>query len=525
VSVASGAVLADRFHLVGSPVGQGESGVVWRAWDEVGQRDVAVKILHAHLSEDADALGILRAEAGAAGRLQHPCILEVFGLWSDGGRRFLVSAYFDGIAVSAVSAPMAPPAVVALGRQVSDALCAAHRAGVIHGDVRPGNVLLGTDGARLFDFGIASWLSGLEATEGFCRPGVTAPEVQAGGQPGVPADLYGLGVVLYRALHGAMPWERATPFAAMAEQSRSLPNQSGAPVGLVSLIQQLLDPDPTRRPADAEAVRAALQKLGRDPQRAIRVHRRWIAPIRPRKAWIVHGVDPGTGGPAVVQAGLGRRAARRLRDRLRGEGWEVEASKEALDWIDLSWAILLGICFGLAIPAVGFFIGGALGLRWRSAGLRTRIRGALPELSVAVPARRLPAGSEYAVSAGLLMLVIGALLWWWPVLALFPTGLLGVVVWMSLTHSGADPHLRAERGRVATVLAEIAAMIEGHQHALEDALQLQGELLELERRFASEEMGCEEVLIRARMLRERAGAAERVEDGGLAETLDRLRHL
>src|SRR5690606_31121364 len=171
------------------------------------------------------------------------------------------------------------------------------------------------------------------------RPGQTAPEVQAGAPPGRPADLYGLGVVLYRALTGELPFRADTPFAASAAQERGSATPEG-PAGVAQLVGELLHPDPLRRPSDAAAVLGALRALRRDPARRARPARRWVAPIRPSRAWVVHGVDPSTGGRAFVRGQLGHGQARRLVDRLRDEGWEVRAAREALGWRDLAWVAL-----------------------------------------------------------------------------------------------------------------------------------------------------------------------------------------
>jgi hypothetical protein len=526
MSLAEGELLAGRFRVSGPLLGQGESGQVWPALDEKSGREVAIKLLHAHLAEDEATLEGLRAEAGAAGRLRHENIIEVFGLWSDQGRAFMVSRYFDGVPVSAIQTPMAPEAVVELGLQVAQALLAAHRVGRVHGDVRPGTVLVGPDGARIFDFGIAAWVS--SAPEGLrpaLRPAVTAPEILSGGPAGVPADLYGLGVVLYRALSGSLPWEGPTSWAVMGAQRTSRPRALTGPPGLVSLIERLLDPDPTRRPCDSEAVVGVLARLRQNPAAVVRPVRRWLAPIRLGRAWIVYGTDPATGGPAVVRDGMGRRTAKRLCDRLHDEGWTVEMAKEALDGRDLLWIACVGGVAALVVPGIGFFLGGGLTFGWRSSRVRPHIREALPKLSASLPARRITGGTEHSVSAGLLLLALGALLWWWPPMAVVPLGLLVSLVWVSLRSPDLDPGQRALDGRVATLFSEIGAAIEGHAHEGDDGLLLQGELLDLERSWHSGRLQAEEVLLIARSLRERASTAARIDEASVQETLDRLRGL
>jgi len=526
MSLVEGEILAGRFRVSGPVLGQGGAGQVWPALDEKSGRQVAVKLLHPHLSNDRVALESLRAEAGVAGRLRHENIIEVFGLWSDQGRTFLVSRYFDGIPLSDIGGPMAPEAAVALGHQVAQALLAAHRAGLVHGDIRPGNVLVGAEGVRIFDFGIASWLSSAAEADGLeLRPGETAPEILSGGPAGVPADLYGLGVVLYWALSGTLPWEGPTSWAVMGAQTATRPRAISGPRGLVTLIRQLLDPDPTRRPSDAEAVVDALSRLRRNPVTVVRPARRWLAPIRLGGAWIVHGTDPATGGPSVIRAGMGRRAARALRDRLREQGWTLEISKEALDFRDLLWITGVGGVTALAVPGIGFLLGVAVALMWRSSRVRPEVREALPKLSVAVPARRIAGGTEHSVSAGVLLLVLGALLWWWPILAVVPASLLAVLAWVSVRSAEPDPERQALDGKVATLFSEIAATIDGHAHDVDAALLLEGELLDLEQSWHSGRMQEGEVLLLARSLRERAGTASRIDDASVRETLDRLRGL
>src|SRR5690606_27715508 len=156
--------------------------------DETG-REVVLRPLHDHLLGDPAAVARMRALAGAAGRVAHPRVVAVRGLWAEKGRPFLVADRVDGVPLDRVDGPLAPDAVVALGHQVCEALVAAHAADLVHGDLRPGHVLVGDRGAFVIDFA-PDLLPPV-------RPGQTAPEVQAGAPPGKAADLYGLGVVLY----------------------------------------------------------------------------------------------------------------------------------------------------------------------------------------------------------------------------------------------------------------------------------------------------------------------------------------
>ncbi|MEQ1505264.1 MAG: serine/threonine-protein kinase, partial [Myxococcota bacterium] len=324
-----GTVLAGRFEVDGPPLGSGASGVVYPAIDRATGRKVAAKLLHAAVADDRAALGRLQDEAAIAGRLRHPNVVEVLGLWSDGGRWVLVSDRVDGVALGGIG-PLAPAAVAALGLELVAGLDAAAHAGLVHGDVRPGNVLVGaTGGARLFDFGVSR-----VTAEAAVRPGETAPERIDGGPPSPAGDVYGLGVVLYHALHGRLPFAGDTPWAMIGAQRAPVSAVPGPP-GLAGLIRWMLNPNPIERP-DLATVRRALGKLRARPER--RIGLRWpLPPVRVRSEWSVWGTYPATQAPAVVATGMSRRAAHRLATRLRAEGWQVRGVRTTFGWRDLGW--------------------------------------------------------------------------------------------------------------------------------------------------------------------------------------------
>lgn len=514
-----GETLAGRFRITGPPLGEGESGVVHPALDVETGREVVVKLLHEHLVADPQALARLEAEAGLAGRLSHAHIVEVLGLWSSDGRWFLAAERVEGPSLAQVDGALAPEAVIALGLQLCDALAAAHERNLIHGDLRPGNVLLGPHGASLFDFGVAHL-----AREGqhLVRPGQTAPEVASGATPRVAADLYGLGVVLYRAMTGKLPFQEASPFATLAAQRDRAPRPPG-PAGLGRLVQELLDPEPARRPPDVAAVTTVLRKLQRRPERIVRTPRRWIAPVRPFRAWMVHGIDPTTGARASVRVALGKGRARELTERLRGEGWDVAMAKEALSVGDLVWVGILIAVFGVAVPVVGVLLGAALGLVWRSSSTQPRLREVLPPVRAPVPPRSAPAGAEYLIAAGIALLVAAALLLIKPWLALAPLLLVALIARSAWKSRALTPEERALHARIATVLAEARAGIEARAHGLDRALSLQGELEELEHGWHTGQVPQREVLLRAEALQEQATSAARREDSMTAATLEALR--
>ncbi|MCB9688527.1 MAG: serine/threonine protein kinase [Alphaproteobacteria bacterium] len=460
-------LIAERFRIDGEPLGRGSTGVVWPATDVVTGRAVAVKVLHPELVGDPATLARLQDAASAAGRLTHPHVVQVVGLWSDGpGRWVLVTERVEGRALQDVGGPLAPSAVAALGFELASALEAAHLAGLVHGDVRPGNVLVGTGGARLFDFG-----------SDLIHPGQTAPEVVDGAPRGPAADLYGLGLVLWFAMSGQMPFEGvgAAPIAAQRRGPPSTQDRGG----LWQLARLLLHPDPARRPTDLASIRAALARLRADPHRRLRL-RRPLASFRMGRQYVVHGIDPGTGARALVATDLSRRSARRLLRHLRGQGWQVAAHPEALGWGDLALIGASTLVFGVLLPLVGAPLGAWLAWRYGTARTFPGLRRALPPLSVPLPPRELPAGAETAVVAGLLLLVAGLLLGLQTWAAVVPLALLVALAGWSWGRRAADPAGAAEAEHVRTALAETRWLIDHHAGGLDEALALTGEVGELE---------------------------------------------
>ena len=522
-----GTLLAGRFRVDGEPIGAGRSGVVLPAVDEETGQVVALKLLHEHLATDSRALERLQAEAGIASRLANPRILKVKGLWSDQGRWLLVSERLDAVGLErAVEAAWAPAAVVAIGLELASALDAAHTAGVIHGDVRPGNVLVGPGcGAVLFDFspGGARGEFGTSSLGGDdrLRPGETSPEVQAGAAPGRAADLYGLGVILYRALTGRMPFAGNTPWAVLGLQKKGPPKVPG-PAGLSSLITALLDPDPTRRPRTAATVRQALLNVRARPDRRVRFNHRLLAPIRPRACFVVHGIDSATKAPALFAAGLSRRRSRDLVERLRAEGWEAQATREALSGGDLVAIGVASAVGGVVIPVLGAFLAAWFVSRELSARCRPDLRVALPVLRAAMPPRRIAPGTEYAVTAGLLLLIASFLLWLSPVWALIPLALVALVILAAISGRRRDLVREAAGARVETAVAECRRALEFRARPLDEALALQGELETVEREWHAGGDG-DAVLARAEALLVRARDARSSEDDATRRALDALR--
>jgi serine/threonine-protein kinase len=265
--------LGGRYHL-DQLLASGGMGQVWAATDEVLGRRVAVKLLKPELAADARLAARFRREAVAAARLNHPNIVSVFDTVGDHGTEAVVMELVRGRSLRQVlddQGRLGPMTVRRIGVALTEALDAAHRAGVVHRDLKPGNVLLTPDGRVLLaDFGLAKVL---DTDDGLSLPRAMvgtakylAPE-QVEGQPvDGRADLYALGVVLYECLTGRVPFKEATDAdTARARLVRPAPPvrsvRPGVPRDLADAVDHLLERDPARRPASAASARDELARV------------------------------------------------------------------------------------------------------------------------------------------------------------------------------------------------------------------------------------------------------------------------
>ena len=260
--------MGDRYELV-EVVGRGGMGEVWSARDLRLGRSVAVKLLSPHMASEAGVRERFEAEARSAARLSHPNVVQVFDSGEHDGIPYLVMELLPGRTLADVVAlgRLDPEAVRRIGMEVLGALEASHQAGILHRDIKPGNVLLAADGrAKVGDFGIAKSTEGLNLTSTGMIVGTAAylaPE-RVAGEPATPqSDLYAVGVVLYEALSGRKPFEADTPIGLMraVEAHQAIPLAEARPgleASLVAAVERAMAKDPGRRFSSAAAMAAAL---------------------------------------------------------------------------------------------------------------------------------------------------------------------------------------------------------------------------------------------------------------------------
>jgi eukaryotic-like serine/threonine-protein kinase len=278
-------------------------GVVWRAQDSVLGREVAVKEVVFPPTMTAAERGPAQArvlrEARAAARLNHPGAVTLYDVVSDQGGTFIVMELVDAPTLAELvgdGGPLPVRRVAELGLQVAGALEAAHQAGIVHRDVKPGNVMVPAGGtAKLADFGIASLQGDPQLTSTglvIGSPAYMAPEQAKGEESGPPADFWALGATMFYAIEGGPPFDRGSSIATLAAVVNEPPHDLRRAGPLAPLITALLSKDPTARPTGPE-LRAELARLATP------------APSPPTEVLPTHGPGRTVPLPAFVPTAAG----------------------------------------------------------------------------------------------------------------------------------------------------------------------------------------------------------------------------
>lgn len=270
-------------YRIDSQLGKGGMGVVYRAFDQRLERDVALKLLAADISGREQRRAGLLAEARAASALNHPGITTVYEVGEEGEHLFIVMELVAGQTLRSMieRGPLEARVIARLGAQVAEALAAAHARGVVHGDVKPENIIVQPEGrVKLLDFGIARQLAAetLAVTRQQTAPvnssivgtlAYMAPEQLRGGESSARADLFSVGVMLYEMAAGHRPFPGPTATALMAQVLNEAPVSLAqlapqTPAELARIVHKLLEKQPESRFQTAGDLHIDLSNLERD---------------------------------------------------------------------------------------------------------------------------------------------------------------------------------------------------------------------------------------------------------------------
>jgi beta-lactam-binding protein with PASTA domain/serine/threonine protein kinase len=287
--------LLDGRYRVGARIARGGMATVYEAEDLRLERTVAIKIMHPGMGDDDEFAARFVGEARSAARLSHPNVVSVYDQGNDDGVVFLAMELVAGHTLRDAigkEAPMRPGRALALLEPVVSALAAAHRAGLVHRDVKPENVLLADDGrVKVADFGLAKAIT---ANTKHTATGVligtvsyVAPELVVDGRSDARADVYAVGVILYELLTGAKPHQGESPIqVAYKHVHEDIPAPSasvpGIPDYVDALVARATSRDVGQRPADAAVLAQHLRRVSQALAAGVMTDEDLVADLRPR---------------------------------------------------------------------------------------------------------------------------------------------------------------------------------------------------------------------------------------------------
>jgi eukaryotic-like serine/threonine-protein kinase len=334
--VAENQLVDNRYRVIGR-IGSGGMADVWCAEDIHLQRKVALKVLHHRFAQDHEFVERFRREAEAAAGLQHPNVVGVFDRGGVNGTYYIAMEYLEGRSLKElIDEGLTPGAALAIVRQILEAARFAHRRGIVHRDLKPHNVIVDSEGhATVTDFGIAR--AGVsEITQTGSVMGTAhylSPEQAQGLEVTASSDLYSIGVILYEALTGEVPFQGDSAVAVALKQVSQAPQRPSAlnpevSPALDAVVMRALGKVPDQRFADADAFLAALDAAERDPGSAPPGSTATFAPLPPAAA------PP----EQAVAADGGREPPERE---------ELERRRRPWRWV--LGAVLLGLVVGLIL--------------------------------------------------------------------------------------------------------------------------------------------------------------------------------
>ncbi|MFN8497686.1 MAG: protein kinase [Anaerolineae bacterium] len=348
--------LIDNRYRTDAEVGQGGMAIVYRAYDERLARPVAIKMMRPQFAGDPTFLARFRREAVALANLLHPNLAAVWDSGETGGIPFIVMEYVDGDNLKThivAEAPMPADRVIALMIQVCEGVGAAHRAGLVHRDLKPQNILLTRGGqVKVTDFGIArsvaaTAVSRTQTGQVWGTAQYIAPEQAAGQQISPATDVYSLGVIMFEMLTGRLPFEGDSPIALATQHLQAEPPplrsvNPKVPRGLEMIVTRAMQKRPEARYPDADALCSALkayQRLGEQITGPIPVAAAGAAVVQPTRPATASAprATPTNAGPASAIPPVATPAS--------GTDWAtiglgVAATLFLLGLLPLFWAVM-----------------------------------------------------------------------------------------------------------------------------------------------------------------------------------------
>jgi eukaryotic-like serine/threonine-protein kinase len=355
--------IGDRYRLV-EKLGTGGMSVVWRGYDEILGRDVAVKVLSPQLAGNDAFRDRLRQEALAAARLCHPHITGIFDFGESPLSDCLTVPYVvmelnNGESVGARVKRLGPLPwrdAVGIAAEVASALATAHARGVVHRDVTPANVMLTSAGAKVVDFGISALVDHRDAAPDgslLGTPAYLAPERLAGGHVSPATDVYALGLLLYRSLTGRLPWPAENTTEALRAHlyadPEPLPSLPGLPDEVARLCLHCLAKNPADRPGAAEVSQRLGATIGLQPIILDTADQPTIPLSRPGKAEAA-APRPALAPVSTVLAYLGLPVPRRTRVLRLRAGLLIGSALRLGDVKPLGGGVFVGARTGRDVP-------------------------------------------------------------------------------------------------------------------------------------------------------------------------------